>query len=126
MSSTPDKIPEEEKQGIRKGIDLYKKYERLVHNGLYYRLSDAGTDRYTAWEFASEDGTEALVLMVVPENHGNAPTIYVTPRGLTSGAEYKDEETGTVYSADALMDAGFPTPVVDDDRESFMFHLVRL
>ena len=121
----PDKITDEEKAGIADGIALYRKYGDLVRSGLYYRLSDAGADRYSAWEFVSEDESEALIIMVIPENHGNAPTIYVTPQGLTSGAEYKDTESGTVYSADALMDAGFPAPVAEDDRESYMFHLVR-
>ncbi len=121
----PDKITEEERAGIAEGIALYRKYERLIRSGLYYRLSDPGKDRYTAWEFVSEDGSEALITMVVPENHGNAPTIYVTPRGLTPGAEYTDTETGIRYSADAVMDAGFPAPVAVEDRVSYMFHFVR-
>ena len=43
--------------------------------------------------------------------HGNRPVTYVRLQGLSSGAVYRDEESGKTYPADALMEAGLPMPV---------------
>ena len=39
-------------------------------------------------------------------------------RGLTPGAMYRDEESGRVYPADALMEAGLPMPTPTGEYEA--------
>ena len=45
---------------------------------------------------------------VAQEIHGYMLIPYVKFRGLKHGAMYRDQETGKVYPADALMDMGLP------------------
>ncbi|MBQ3280981.1 MAG: alpha-galactosidase [Eubacterium sp.] len=119
----PAKLSPAEKTEIRRETAYFKTIADIVTNGTYYRLSDATTDRYTAWEHLSPDRTHCLITVVIPENHGNTPTIYVTPRGLLPGAEYHDYDSGKTYISDALMEAGFPVPQPDTDRQAYMFML---
>ena len=122
----PDTMTEDDRKAIKRQIEVYRKYADLARTGLYYRLSDPDTANCCAWDFVAEDGSEALICAVLRENHSNEHAHYVAPRGLTPGAEYKDEMTGCVYSADALMEAGFPLPIAKRDSEGYMYHLVRI
>ncbi|MDE7361955.1 MAG: alpha-galactosidase, partial [Oscillospiraceae bacterium] len=53
------KLSDDEKNAVRGQISRFKKYGTLIHNGLYYRLSDPFSENIAAWEFT--DGAEALV-----------------------------------------------------------------
>ncbi len=106
----PAKIPEEEKEEIRKQIAFRNKYAQLIFNGDYLRLSDPYKDPTTSWAFVSKDKSQAMLNIVATEADCNLPAIYVRMRGLEAGAMYKDVETGTIYPADALMSVGYPIP----------------
>ncbi len=122
----PDEMTAEDREMIKEQIGIYRKYEKLARTGLYYRLADPDTENCTAWNYVSEDGSEALLLAVLRENHGNEHAHYVAPRGLTPGAEYLDETTGRTYSADALMEVGFPLPIAKMDAEGYLYHFKRI
>ena len=96
-----------------------------MHDGLYYRLSDPAKDVCCAWAFVAEDGSEARLSAVLREKHANEPAHYIRLRGLTPGARYRSRESGRLYSADALMDAGLPLPLDCREYGSFTLHLVR-
>ncbi len=121
----PARLSEEEKEEIREQVKIYRNISGLVRTGDYYRLSDPSRENCFAWEFASEDRSEAVVNAVVVQNHGNMATIYVKPRGLTPGVFYRDEKSGMIYAADALMDTGLPLPPAGRDAESYIYHLIR-
>ena len=122
----PLKLSEDEKQEIRSQIVQYKKDREIISEGLYYRLNEPGEiDKYCAWAYVSKDGRKALINVVIPHNHGNMPQIYVTPRGLTPGAFYRDIETGKIYPSDALMDIGFPVKMPKSDYEALTMRLER-
>ena len=104
-------LPERACEIIRNQIDQFHSMEQLVREGLYYRLTNPMTDDLCAWEFVAEDGSEAIVNVVVAKAEGYGEAKYVTPRGLTSGALYREAGSGRVYAADALMDMGLPMPV---------------
>ena len=57
-------VTEEEKEEIRQQIKEYKQLAPLIQTGLYYRLSNPVTDEVAAWEFVSEDGTQAMMQAV--------------------------------------------------------------
>ncbi|MBQ7544466.1 MAG: alpha-galactosidase [Synergistaceae bacterium] len=121
----PLKLTDEERQDIAAQIAQYRQDRDIIVNGLYYRLSTP-YDAFTAWEFVSPDGSSALINAVIPLNHGNMPEIYITPRGLTPNAFYRDVATGKVYPSDALMDSGYPLPLPKGDYEASTMRLVKL
>lgn len=113
-------ITEEEKQQVPVQIETFKKHWELLHNGLFYRLTDVMQNKQeAAWMTVAEDGSEALVNIVVLDITGNGPNRFVRCMGLTPGANYLDEESGTVYSANALMTQGLPMPIVKHPRWGF-------
>ena len=123
----PLKLSDDERREISAQIRQYKEDREIITEGLYYRLSKPeNIHRYCAWEYVSHDGSKALINVVIPQNHGNMPVIYVTPRGLTHGAFYRDIETGKILPSDALMDSGFPLNMPKSDYEAFTIRLERL
>lgn len=122
----PGKLSEEEKQQIREQIQNYKKYAPLAQNGLYYRLSDPFRDEISAWEFISEDASEALVSAVMLEIHGNMPVNYVRLKGLEAGAMYYEKESKKTYAADALMETGIPLPVQMGDYHAYQMYFTKV
>lgn len=122
----PFRLTEEERQEISSQIEQYKIDREIISEGLYYRLSNPQTDNYCAWEYVSHDGKKVLVNAVIPNNHGNMPAVYVTPRGLTPGAFYRDIQSGKIYPADALMDSGLPLVMPKSDYESYTLRLEKI
>ena len=119
----PAKMTDEERREIREQIVEYKKYAQLVQNGLYYRLSNPFAEEIGAWEFASEDGKEVLVNVVMLEIHGNMTVNYVKMKGLCAGQFYKDSNTGKIYPAEALMEVGIPMPLEFGEYKAYQIYL---
>ncbi len=103
-----DKLPEEEKEIVKEQIASFKKYAPLIHNGLYYRLSNPMTDPFAAWSMVSASKENVLLNVVNLEMYGNMQPIYVRLKGLEENAVYEDTATGKCYSSEALMNAGIP------------------
>ncbi len=130
-------ISEDERKQVPAQIEAFKKYWSLLHNGLFYRLTDVMQNRQeAAWMMVVEDGSEALVNIVVLDSTGNSPNRFIRCQGLTPGASYRDEESGIVYDANALMAQGLPMPMVQHPRwpvkvtpneyDAFQIHLRKL
>ena len=119
-------LPERACEIIREQVRRYRGIEHIVREGLYYRLSSPVRDAVCAWEHALEDGSEAVVSAVVLKVEGYGVANYVVPRGLTPGARYREEFSGAVYAADALMDMGVPLPVGSAPYMSRMFRFTRI
>lgn len=122
----PKQLSEEEKQELKEQIKIYRRYADLIQNGLYYRLNDPTVEEVGAWEFVSEDKSEALFNAVVLHVHGNMTVNYVRLKGLKEGCMYKEESSGNVYAADALMEAGIPLPVKMGDYQAYQMHFVKV
>ena len=120
-----NKLSKEEKEEIRVQIREYKKYARLVQQGLYYRLTNPQTADTGAWEFVSEDGREALVQAVTIRQHANMDVSYIKLRGLMENTLYREEESGRIYNSTALMEAGIPVPVELGEYRAYQWHFVR-
>lgn len=119
------KLSDDEKEEVKLQVKTYKKFAKLIANGDYYRLSNPNEDIVAAWDIVSEDKSEALVSAVMQEIHGNMPYSFVKVYGLESGTNYKDADTGMIYSADALMEFGLPIKDVMGAYNSYLWHLVR-
>ena len=107
-------------------MEEYHKYAELINHGLYYRLSNPTEDAIAAWEMFAEDASEALISVVCLEVHGNMTVNYVRLRGLKKDCFYRDEATGTVYPANALMQIGLPVPVEMGEYRSYQWHFVKV
>ena len=117
-------LPEEAKDIVRDQIRQYRKYAQLINYGVYYRLTNPFENEAAAWEFVSEDGREALFNVVMQDIHGNIPVNYVRLRGLIPGKMYREEESGRLYPADALMEMGIPIPVEYKPYRAYQVHLI--
>ena len=118
----PGSLLQVEREQIREQIYTYKQYAKLIHNGLYYRLTDPGKDAAGAWEFLAEDGSEILVSAVMQEIHGNMPTTYICLKGLKTGCMYQETHSGRIYASDALMETGIPLPDQSGEYRAYQIH----
>ena len=122
----PALLSDEEKQQIREQIKTYKKYETLINEGTYWRLSDPFTDEIAAWMSVSEEQDHALVSVVRLMAEANQATVYVRLRGLKPDAVYLEEQSGRQYSGAALMHAGIPLPPFTEEYEAYQFAFTEL
>lgn len=122
----PALLGAEEKALIREQIRTYKKYEALICQGDYYRLSNPFVDEYSAWMFVAEDQKQALVNVVRLDVQGNMEATYMKLRGLNKEAFYIDDSTGAVYSGAALMEAGLPLPFPKAEYEAYQIALTEM
>ena len=109
---------------MKKQIKEYRKYAQLINYGVYYRLTNPFEEEAAAWEFVSEDGSEALLNVVMQDIHGNMTVDYIRLRGLIPGRMYRSEESGRLYPADALMQTGIPIPVEYKAYRAYQIHFV--
>ena len=120
-------LSDAEKDEVRTEIANYKAYWPLIHDGLYYRLTDAAKNHEeAAWLFASSDKSEALLNVVTLNTHGNPPTRYIRCKGLDPHTSYRDTITGKVYTGAALLYAGLPIPEVPGEYNAFQWHFVQV
>lgn len=116
-------MPPEEKEAVRGQIREFHKYYDLIQDGRYYRLTDPENNQGChAWEFAAEDGSEALVCAVALQIQPNGPAYILRVKGLKADGVY--EMDGNDYLGGALMEAGFPVPRAREEYDSFRFHFV--
>ncbi|MCD7736160.1 MAG: alpha-galactosidase [Lachnospiraceae bacterium] len=139
-------ISGEEKEIVRRQIQDYIRYSDLIREGHYWRLSDPmENEEYTAWEFSSEDGSEALLSLIKTGAHCNAPVEYVQLRGLDPNGWYRLTETESttygreknagnampadeqrLYPGSALMSAGLPIPWMNGENQAWQVYAVRV
>ena len=122
----PALLSDEEKQQIREQIASYKKYERLINEGTYWRLSNPLHDEIAAWMSVSKEQDRALVSVVRLMAEANQAAVYVRLRGLKPGAVYLEEYSGKQYSGAALMHTGIVLPFFTHEYEAYQFSFVEL
>lgn len=121
----PMLLNEGEEREIAEQIRRFKEYYPLIQWGDYYRLTDAVRDTcFTAWQFASKDGSEALLNVVVISPEANPAPIHVRLRGLKEEAVYLEETEGKRYGGAALMYGGFTLPILKGDYSAAQYHFV--
>ena len=117
------KCTPEEKDVIRRQVAEYKKYYWLIQDGDYYRLSDPFKNGpYTAWEHVSADRRQALVSLVSGPSRAASPFLTVPLKGLDPALRYRINGEGSCLGA-ALMQVGWPLPLVWGDYQSFQLYL---
>ena len=119
----PALLSEEEKEEIKTQICLFKKYHDILHNGLYYRLSDPFKERFSAWMMVLGDGSEALLNIVVNNAEANPKHLFVKLKGLNENDCYFIDDKK--YTGASLMNAGFAIKNACEDYLSLQFYLKR-
>lgn len=119
----PAKISEEAREEIKTQIADYHKYYDLIHYGDLYRLINPWDDPYrVAWEFVSEDKSQAMFTVVI-KFFKEARNFFIKLKGLDPEKYYKCDADGEVYSGALLMNAGFSLyNYPDQDGKSFAIH----
>lgn len=108
-------LDDEEKKAVSEQIVRFKKYDDLIHNGRYYRLSNPIEDKFALWQYVSEDGKAALVHGMVFRTEPNMMRYRVKLRGLSEEGEYVLVADGKTYTGRALMDGGILLPRTHGD-----------
>ncbi len=117
------KCTAEEREEIRRQVETYKRHEKLIYWGDYYRLSDPFTqDLYTAWEHVSEDQKEALVSLVMGTTRFASPFQRVYLKGLNPSFRYQINKK-EVYKGSTLMEVGYPLLEFSKDYTSMQLYL---
>lgn len=116
-------LDEAEKQEVAQQVKAYRKYQPLIYNGAYFRLSDPYADGMAAWAFVSEDQSQALVHGVVYRAAPNALRRRLRLRGLKADAHYALRGVEGIYTGSALMAGGVLLPDVSGDDVSFEIYV---
>ena len=112
-----------ERDEIRRQIADFHRYADLIYSGTYYRLTDPVHNPVCAWEYVSEDKTEALICAVILERGDSSSAAALRLRGLRPESVYTDMITGVKYEADVLTDNGLQLPDTLTDGDSMVYHL---
>ncbi len=117
-------LSDSEKQAVKEQTARFKQHRELIHNGLYYRLSDSLNDKFALWEYASEDKKEVLVHGVIFRTEPNRKQYLVKLRGLLPDINYRLEGSGEVYKGSALMNGGILLPKSWGDNFPVEMHFI--
>ena len=115
------KLSDEDIAAAKQLVEDVKSLRGLTQQGVFTRLVSPIEGRHAAWQFAAEDGSEALVCCYQVLSRPNMPPVLLKLRGLDADAQYADDE-GNVYNGGALMNMGMWVAL----RGDFASRIVRL
>ena len=112
------RIPEADRNMIPAQVAMYHRYNDLVRNGDYFRVSSyLENHEWDCWEVVSKDRSEALVTIINVVGQVNMKSRLVKLKGLDPDKTYSlkyfdmktadEEPDGKILPGDALMYAGF-------------------
>ena len=105
------KLPEEEKDLVKRQIRGYQRFCHLMREGDYYRLSAPSPDGApTAWAHVSPDRREALVSVVAAQSRAAAPFRSLKLDGLDPALRYRVNGGSELWPGGVLTRAGLPLP----------------
>ena len=142
-----NRLTKSECEEVRTQIARMDRWSSLIQSGDLYRISapESGND-FTAWQFVSPDGSEALLDLVVTHPRAGAAFPHLRLRGLMSSALYQLDEVvytgcqdtpdahgkpgpislqGMTLSGSFLMYAGLVLPKLFGDYPAVQIHLTR-
>ena len=118
------KCTAEERAVIRRQTADFQRYDKLIREGDYYRLTvPFQSPGYTAWAHVAPDRREALVSLVTGSTWAAQPFITLKLKGLDPGANYRINGGETLWRGDMLMYAGYPVPPMRGDYQALQLHL---
>lgn len=106
---------------LRACVQDYKRTCHLTQHGDFYRLHSIYEGPYGAYEFAAQDGSEAVVFALGQAMQYFRPLARIRLRGLNPNALYQVNGEGN-WSGRALMEIGIE-PDLRGDFDSSKFHI---
>ena len=123
----PEKLTDAEKEEIKKQISDSHRFELLIAEGNYYRLTELDENKdFEAWMFVSPDQKEALVNLVMTHVRANGPFPHIRLQGLNPQYHYRLEGENIAHSGLALVNGGFAFPQMHRDYPAAQLHLVAI
>lgn len=101
------KLSEEDFLKVKEQVKLYKELSPMMQNTDYYRLKSVYTDGYSAWLFASEDKSYAVLVIINTLAHVNSNNEYIRLKGLDPDAVYNERFTKRRVRGEYLMNCGY-------------------
>ena len=121
------KLSDDEKEQIKIQIEEFKENWDIIHNGIYYRVTDVRDhDDYVAWNMVSKDQKEALLNVVTTNTRANKLITYVKCKGLEKDKKYYCKETEETYAGAVLDTIGMPLKDLDGEYHAFQFHFTQV
>ncbi len=118
------KLTRDEKDEVRMQVEMFRRDEELIHNGLLYRLSSLKKNcGYSAWQIVSEDRSKSVVNYVAHEPKPNSWATNLKLRGLDPDALYFIEEEEMCFTGSSLMGGGYTFLRPTGDYTSYQIHL---
>ena len=124
----PAKLTAGEKAEIRQQLARFRSLRTLIGEGDYYRLTEPGKGRFTAWQSVAPDRSETLVSLVLTGPEANPRPLHLRLKGLDENADYTLEAADFYgctaempalrLSGAALMYAGVTLPILLGDTPS--------
>ena len=120
---------EEEKQKIREQVAMYHKFNDLVREGEFYRITENfGEDNVSSWAYVAEDGSEALAIITrklsIPCSVQQTDFIQIP--GLIDDALYEVNNEFKMHGS-TLKNAGIATgKKLYGDATYAMYHVVKV
>jgi len=99
-------LSDEEKEIIKQKIAFFKNHRAMITNGDFYRLKSPFEGNEAAWMVVSAGKEEALVGYYRFLNMANKGMVWLRLVGLEETAQYRINETETLFFGDELMNAG--------------------
>ena len=134
-----NKMTDEEKEAVKRQIQIFKEQYDLISYGDYYRLTDVQKSSCAVWETAAKDGSEALVSAVWQHVQATSAFLNVKVRGLCEDGMYRvmrtalkkkdagaQEKEDQVISGSSLMHGGLPIPAADGEYAAWQIYLERI
>lgn len=120
------KLTQAEKNEVAEQVEVFKSYYDLIHDGLYYRLTNPWeNESFTAWQFISKDKKETLVSLVRTRQYANDPIANFQLKGLDPEQTYQLAGEQNEYKGSALMSGGWSVPRTSQEYQAFTYHFVR-
>lgn len=121
------KLSAEEKEKVKKQIELYHRYDHLVREGEYHRIASWQENHlYDCWEVAAKDQSEAVVTYVQVLAGANVRSRKIRLKGLDAKAVYRLEGTEKTFAGGLLMHGGVLVEPQEGDYMSRVMHFVRV
>lgn len=122
----PGKLSPEDREAVKKQVAQYKKYRFLYQEGDLYRLASPVESNEPAFMVVSKDKKHAAVSCFrILCGVANGVTA-IKLQGLEKGWNYRDPETGSVFSGSLLMKAGLKLPAAKGDFRSLRIFLEKV
>jgi alpha-galactosidase len=118
------KLSDDERATIKNEVKTFKNYASLIHDGLYYRLTNPLQDEVGAYAFVSEDRQDALIFAVRIITHSARYAHFIKIEGLEENACYKDDQ-GHIYEANVLQTQGLPLIIEQGEYQAYTIHLTK-